>query len=90
MKASDWISVKDRLPKPFISVLVYVPDEEPYPSVREGFTNHRGEWYGGDLDKIHDEVAAWKEMPDPPKMKGADDEHVITTDRPTQRTGGKV
>jgi hypothetical protein len=23
-------------------------------------------------------------------LKGADDEHVITTDRPTQRTGGKV
>lgn len=25
-----------------------------------------------------------------PRMEGVDDEHVITTDRPTQRVGGKV
>jgi hypothetical protein len=76
---AEWVSAKDRLPKPFISVLVYVPDEEPHPSVREGWVNPRGEWYGGGYDRIRDEVAAWKEMPEPPEMKGADDDSKTNT-----------
>ena len=66
----EWVSVKDRLPNPFVSVLVYMPDEVHHPTVREGFINKRGEWYAGGFDRLPDEVAAWKEMPEPPKMKG--------------------
>jgi hypothetical protein len=66
----EWISVKDRLPKPFVSVLVYMPDEEPHPTVREGFINKRGEWYAGGFDRLPDEVVAWTEMPRAPKTKG--------------------
>ena len=65
----EWISVKDRWPKPFVSVLVYMPDEEPHPTVHEGFINKRGEWYAGGFDRSPDEVVAWKEMPEAPKMK---------------------
>lgn len=28
---SEWISVKDRLPEPFVSVLGYMPDATPFP-----------------------------------------------------------
>ena len=27
----EWISVKDRLPEPFVSVLGYIPDATPFP-----------------------------------------------------------
>lgn len=31
IKMSEWISVKDRLPEPFVSVLGYMPDATPFP-----------------------------------------------------------
>ena len=63
----EWISVKDRLPKPFISVLTYMPGEEPFPTVREGFVDGGGKWYAGCFDREDGEVVAWAEMPEPPK-----------------------
>ena len=66
----EWISVDEMLPSPYVSVLVYMPDETPHPTVREGFINKRDEWYAGGFDRHNDEVVAWMEMPDPPKMKG--------------------
>lgn len=67
---AKWISVKDRLPMPFLSVLVYMPSEEPFPTVHEGFRKKDGSWYAGYYDRLPDEVVAWREMPNPPKMKG--------------------
>ena len=66
----EWISVDERLPNPYISVLVYMPDEEPFPTVREGFLTKHGAWYAGGFDRLPDEVVMWKEMPEAPKMKG--------------------
>ena len=66
-KQSEWISVDKRLPKPFVSVLVYIPEETPHPTVHEGFANKRGEWYAGCYDRLPDEVVAWMDMPEPPK-----------------------
>lgn len=31
----DWISVNDRMPEPWVSVLVYMPEERPLQVVRE-------------------------------------------------------
>lgn len=67
---AEWTSVKDSLPKPFVSVLVYMPDEIPHPTVREGFINHLGKWYAGGYDRLPDEVVMWREMPEPPETKG--------------------
>ena len=50
----EWISVEDRLPEPFVPVLVQMPGEEPFPTVREGF-------------REPGEVTHWKPMPHPPK-----------------------
>ena len=36
----EWISVDDRLPEPFVPVLVQMPGEEPFPTVREGFISN--------------------------------------------------
>ena len=72
-RKQEWISVDDRLPEPYVSVLVYMPDEIPHPTVREGFINMRGEWYAGGFDRLPDEVVSWMEMPEAPKMKGGEE-----------------
>ena len=66
----EWISVDERLPEPFVSVLEYMPGEMPHPTVREGFLNKRGNWYAGGFDRLPDEGVSWMKMPDAPKMKG--------------------
>lgn len=62
----NWISVKDRLPEPFVSVLVYMPVEKPLPTVHEGFIKKDGcWWYAGYFDRTP-EITHWAEMPEPP------------------------
>ena len=63
----EWISVKDRLPKPFVSVLVQMPGEEPFPTVREGFISKDGIWHSALYGREPDEVTHWRPMPQPPK-----------------------
>lgn len=63
----EWISVKERLPKPFVSVLVQMPDEAPCPTVREGFITDKGIWHSAWYDREPDEVTHWMPMPEPPK-----------------------
>lgn len=69
-----WISVKDRLPEPFVSVLGYCPESAPYPTVREMYlaewrdTNgsRELEWmYMGGV--MFGEVTHWADMPEPPE-----------------------
>ena len=64
---SPWISVKEGLPEPFISVLCYMPGESPCPTVREGFLTNEGVWYAGMFNRDPDEVVMWRPMPMPPK-----------------------
>ena len=63
----EWISVKDRLPKPFAPVLVQMPGEEPFPTVREGFISNDGIWQSAMFRREPGEVTHWKPMPHPPK-----------------------
>lgn len=64
-----WISVKEREPEPFISVLGYIPNNDPFPPVRECFRV-----CVGDADSYYFPVLAdykgithWMEIPEPPK-----------------------
>lgn len=73
-----WIPVDERLPKPFVSVLVHMPIEEPMPTVREGFLSQAGEWYCGQYRRDTGIVTHWMPMPEPPieeqnRAKGEND-----------------
>lgn len=63
----QWISVDDRLPEPFVSVLVHMPGEEPCPTVREGFISNDGIWQSAMFRREPGEVTHWQPMPQPPK-----------------------
>lgn len=63
----EWVSVKDRLPEPFVSVLVHMPGEEPFTTVHEGFISNDGIWQSAMFRREPGEVTHWKPMPKPPK-----------------------
>ena len=62
-----WISVEERMPKQYVSVLVYMPDEYPRPTVREGYFMPDGIWDAAHYLRNPDEVTHWANMPEPPK-----------------------
>ena len=66
-RVPKWISVDDRLPEPFVSVLVYMPGEEPFPTVHEGFISNNGIWQSAMFRREPGEVTHWQPMPQPPK-----------------------
>ena len=59
----EWISVKDGLPEPFVPVLVQMPGEEPFPTVREGFISNDGVWQSAMFRREPGEVTHWQPMP---------------------------
>lgn len=63
----EWIPVDDMLPDPFVSVLVQMPGEEPFPTVREGFISNDGIWQSAMFRRAPGEVTHWMQMPHPPK-----------------------
>lgn len=65
----EWIKVSERLPEPYVSVLVYIPKKVSRQTVHEGFITRRGEWYAEGINRYPDEVVAWREMPEPPEAE---------------------
>ena len=61
----EWISVDERLPENFISVLGYMTDAEEFPPVRECYTVGNAFFFSA-LGDVHP-VSHWCEMPEPPK-----------------------
>lgn len=61
----EWISVDERLPKNFISVLGYMTDAGEFPPVRECYTVGNAFFFPA-LGDVHP-VSHWCEMPQPPK-----------------------
>ena len=61
----EWISVDDRLPQNFVSVLGYMTDAREFPSVRECYTVGNAFFFPA-LGDVHP-VSHWREMPKPPK-----------------------
>lgn len=62
-----WIPVSERLPEPFVSVLVHMPEERPCPTVHEGFLTKNGTWYAAHFEREQSEVTHWMPLPEPPK-----------------------
>ena len=60
-----WISVDEKLPQNFISVLGYMTDAGEFPPVRECYTVGNVFFFPA-LGDIHP-VSHWREMPQPPK-----------------------
>lgn len=61
----EWISVDEKLPQNFISVLGYMTDAGEFPPVRECYTVGNVFFFPA-LGDIHP-VSHWCEMPKPPK-----------------------
>ena len=61
----EWISVDERLPENFISVLGYMTDSGEFPPVRECYTVGNAFFFPA-LNDVHP-VSHWLEMPHPPK-----------------------
>ena len=61
----EWISVDERLPENFISVLGYMTDAGEFPSVRECYTVGNAFFFPA-LGDVHP-VSHWCEIPQPPK-----------------------
>ena len=60
----EWISVDERLPQNFVSVLGYMTDAGEFPPVRECYTVGNTFFFPA-LDDVHP-VSHWCEMPQPP------------------------
>ena len=63
--AQEWISVSERLPQNFVSVLGYMTDAGEFPPVRECYTVGNTFFFPA-LGDVHP-VSHWCEMPQPPK-----------------------
>ena len=61
----EWISVDERLPKNFVSVLGYMTDAGEFPPVRECYTVGNAFFFPS-LGDVHP-VSHWCEMPQPPQ-----------------------
>ena len=61
----EWISVEDKLPQNFISVLGYMTDAGEFPPVRECYTVGNAFFFPA-LGDMHP-VSHWCELPKPPK-----------------------
>ena len=65
----EWISVTEMLPEPFVSVLAFIPSEEPLPTVHESYIADHSAWVcilTAERYKTG-EVTHWMPIPQPPK-----------------------
>jgi hypothetical protein len=58
---SKWISVKDRLPEPFVDVIAFFGGQE----MNVDCVDNNGRWYSSYMDR--DDPTHWMPMPQPPK-----------------------
>lgn len=61
----EWISVTEKMPDEFVSVLGHMTDAGPFPAVRECYLVGNVFFFPA-LKEVHP-VDKWTEMPEPPK-----------------------
>ena len=59
-----WYKLEERTPTPFVSVLVYMPEEDPLPTVHEGYMTDTGAWWSNGFDREAKKISHWAEMPE--------------------------
>lgn len=64
---NKWISVKDRLPKDFVSVIGCMTDSGDFPSIRECYSVN-GKFFFPALNEFHP-ISHWMEFPEKPHIK---------------------
>lgn len=67
-RKQEWISVDERLPNEFVSVLGYMTDAGDFPPVRECYLVGRAFFFPALNDKHP--VSHWMPLPEAPTMKG--------------------
>lgn len=67
--ASEWVSVKDRLPNEATGCVLVCMPKESHSRVRTGqYSEYSKQWYIGDMCGVGgDEPIAWMPLPEPPK-----------------------
>lgn len=58
VKTERWIPRSEKLPDAFVSVLVEMPGEEPFPIVREGYISDDGTWVAGNFKREREKLRA--------------------------------
>lgn len=66
--APKWISVEERLPEAFHSVLIHMPNEAPLPTVHEGYIGSDGVWRSVWYLHELEDVTHWMPLPMPPEV----------------------
>lgn len=64
-RKQEWVSVEDKLPKEFVSVLGHMESEEPFPTVRECYMVGRVFFFPALKDTR--KITHWMPMPEFPK-----------------------
>lgn len=62
-----WTRVSDIPPDPFESVLLYIPDNAPYPTVHEGYRTEDGSFVFSIAYNGGGKVTHWRHKPEPPE-----------------------
>lgn len=60
----NWYALNERKPDPFVSVLVYMPSEDPLPIVHEGYMAEDNTWWSNGYFRTDAEISYWTEMPE--------------------------
>lgn len=63
---NEWISVKERLPEPYLSVLVFIPSHKADFRVCIGFVENGGLWFAERTISKRGRVTHWMPLPAPP------------------------
>ena len=59
----QWYKVEDKMPERFVSVLGCMPDQAPFPTVRECWYVGDSDWYVPALMEMC-QITHWAEMPE--------------------------
>lgn len=74
----NWFTPTETRPDPFVSVLVYMPGEDPLPPVHEGYRTDEDVWWSNGFFRKPEEIVAWAEMPE---YKKPDEEGTLVINR---------
>lgn len=70
-QVTTWHDAQSDQPPEYVSVIGYIPSQDPFPTSRECFVTPKGTWF---CQALHEEceVTQWTEIP---KYNGKDDEN---------------